>query len=47
MRRVDHEVTRAIKTSNAQQLAYETALNNFATHTWLEDCIDKLTFPLK
>lgn len=47
MRRVDHEVTRAIKTSDAQRLAYKTALNNFATRTWPEDCIDELTFPLK
>ncbi len=46
-RRVDHEVTKAIKTSDAQRLACETALNNFATRTWPEDCIDELTFPLK
>lgn len=28
-------------------MVYETALNNFATWTWLEDCIDKLIFLLK
>ncbi len=39
---VDHEVTIAIKTSSVQQMAYETALNNFATRTWPEDCIDEL-----
>lgn len=47
IQRVDHEVTRAIKTSNTQRLACETALNNFATRTWPKDCIDELTFPLK
>ncbi len=45
--RIDHEVTKAIKTSDAQQLAYKTALNNFATYTLSEDCIDELIFLLK
>ncbi len=46
-RRVNHEVTRAIKTSNAQQMACETALKDFVTQTWPEDYIDELRFPLK
>lgn len=44
---IDNKVTKAIKTSDAQQLACKTVLNNFAIHTWPEDCIDELTFPLK
>ncbi len=28
-------------------MACETALNNSATRTWPEDCIDELRFPLK
>ena len=33
-RRVDRELTEAIKTSSEQQMACETALNDFATRTW-------------
>lgn len=47
MQHVDHEVTKAIKTSNAQQLAYKMVLNNFATRTQPKDYINELTFPLK
>lgn len=45
--RLINEVVRSIQTSNAQQLACEAALDNFAINTQPENYTDKLKFPLK
>ena len=46
-RRITNEVARSNKTSDAQRLAYEAALNNFARYTWPDNYTNKLMFPLK
>ena len=46
-RYITNEMARSNKTSNAQRLACEAALDNFASSTWPDNYLNELIFLLK
>lgn len=42
-----HTMGKVVKTTNVQQLAWKSTLNNFALNTWPNNCINKLLFSVK